>query len=221
MFIYRKENMNTITTTVQAKAVMISLGRAGKMPCPTYNTPAKLCKTGSKLRNVEGSTCEGCYAMKGNYLFPDVQKGLQKRFDAFKHPKFIEAMTFMINRYSAKSGYFRWFDSGDLADISMLEKIVMICQQTPDIKHWLPTREVKVVKDYLKIYGSFPDNLTVRVSAPLIDGEPLPSFDFTSTVHYKSNPVGHDCPARFQDNECRDCRACWSKEVKNVSYHKH
>ena len=48
----------------EAEKIMISLGRAGKMPCPTYNTPAKLCKTGSKLRKVKGSTCEGCYAMK-------------------------------------------------------------------------------------------------------------------------------------------------------------
>ena len=106
----------------EAKDIMISLGRAGKMPCPTYNTPASLCKTGSKLRKIEGSTCKGCYAMKHNYLFPNVQAGLLRRFNAFKHPRFVEAMTFMVNRYSTKSGYFRWFDSGDLDSISMLEK---------------------------------------------------------------------------------------------------
>ena len=209
-----------ITTVVETKEIMISLGRAGKMPCPTYNTPASLCVTGSKLRKTKGTTCHGCYAMKGNYLFPSVKEGLTKRFHAFLHPRFVEAMTFMIKRYSAKSGYFRWFDSGDLKDMAMLEKIVMICQQTPEIEHWLPTREVKVVSDYLKIYKQFPDNLTVRVSSPMIDGKPL-NFDYTSTVHHKEKAMGHDCPARFQDNECRDCRACWSKEVKNVSYHKH
>ena len=67
----------------EAKQIIVSLGRAGKMPCPTYNTPAKLCKTGSRLRKIKGSTCNGCYAMKGNYLFPNVTQGLQKRFDAF------------------------------------------------------------------------------------------------------------------------------------------
>ena len=154
----------------EAKQIIVSLGRAGKMPCPTYNTPAKLCKTGSRLRKIKGSTCSGCYAMKGNYLFPNVAQGLQKRFDAFKHKRFIEAMSFMINRYSKKSGHFRWFDSGDLDSVNMLKKIVMICQATPTIKHWLPTREVKVVSDYLKIYKKFPDNLLVRVSSPMIDG---------------------------------------------------
>ena len=210
-----------IGSVKEAKEIMISLGRAGKMPCPTYNTPASLCVTGSKLRKVEGSTCKGCYAMKHNYLFPMVQQGLQKRFNAFKHERFVEAMSFMINHYSKKSGYFRWFDSGDLANIHMLEKIVMVCQATPTIKHWLPTREVKVISDYLKIYNEFPDNLMVRVSAPMVDGPPLKSFAYTSTVHHKKNAIGHDCPSRFQDNKCMDCRACWSKEVKNVSYHKH
>ena len=81
-----------ITTDKQAKEIMISLGRAGKMPCPTYNTPAILCKTGSKLRKIKGSTCSGCYAMKGNYLFPSVKAGLMRRFNAFKHPLYVESM---------------------------------------------------------------------------------------------------------------------------------
>jgi len=177
--------------------------------------------TGSKLRKIKGSTCSGCYAMKGNYVRPNVRKWLEKRFNAFKHEGFVEAMSYMINHYSKKSGYFRWFDSGDLADMQMLEKIVMVCKNTTIIKHWLPTREAKIVKDYLKIYKKFPSNLLVRVSAPMIDGKPLESFRWTSTVHHKKNHIGHDCPARFQENKCMDCRACWDRKVKNVSYHKH
>ena len=209
-----------MTSIKESKEIIISLGRASKMPCPTYSIPANLCKTGSKLRKVKGSTCYGCYAFKGNYLYPNVQQGLQKRFNAFDHPQFTEAMSTMINHYSKKSGYFRWFDSGDLHNIHMLEKIVLVCHKTPTIKHWLPTREVKIVKDYLKIYKEFPENLLVRVSAPMIDGKPL-KFDYTSTVHHKKKPIGHDCPSRFQDNKCMDCRACWDRKVKNVSYHKH
>ena len=205
----------------QAREIVVSLGNAGKMPCPTYNTPAILCKTGSKLRKIKGSTCHNCYAMKGNYLFPSVAKGLKKRFNAFNHPRFVEGMSMMINHYAKKSGYFRWFDSGDLRDIIMLNKIIIICENTPKIKHWLPTREVKIVKDYLKIYKKFPKNLVVRVSAPMIDGEPLKSFRWTSSVHQNKKPIGHDCPSRFQQNKCMDCRACWDKRVRNVSYHKH
>ena len=204
----------------EATKIIGSLGKAGKMPCPTYSTPASLCVTGNRLRKIEGSTCHKCYAMRGNYLYPNVQGGLKKRFDAFKKNSFVDAMSLIINRYAIKSGYFRWFDSGDLADMQMLEKIVMVCKNTTIIKHWLPTREAKIVKDYLKIYKKFPSNLLVRVSAPMIDGKPL-KFRWTSTVHHKEKAVGHDCPSRFQDNECQDCRACWNRKVKNVSYHKH
>ena len=204
----------------EAKEIAISLGKPSKMPCLSYNIPASLCKTGARLRKIKGSTCHGCYAFKGNYLFPDVQKGLMKRFNAFDNPKFIDAMVVMITRYN-KTNYFRWFDSGDIHDMSMLKKIVCICQRTPKIKHWLPTREVKIVSDYLKIYKEFPKNLVVRVSAPMVDGEPLKSFRWTSTVHHKGKPIGHDCPSRFQQNKCMDCRACWDKRVTNVSYHKH
>ena len=221
------QEANKIETVKEAQKIMISLGRAGKMPCPTYNTPAKMCKTGARLRKIKGSTCHGCYAFKGNYLYPDVQAGLMRRFNAFKHHLYVESMVFMINRYCTT--HFRWFDSGDLRiikekgkkDVNMLEKIVEICRQTPKIKHCLPTREVKIVKDYLEIYKKFPSNLVVRVSAPMIDGEPLKSFRWTSTVHHKSKAIGHDCPSRFQDNKCNDCRACWDKRVTNVSYHKH
>ena len=101
--------------------------------------------------------------------------------------------------------------------MAMLEKLVCLCQRTPEIKHWLPTREVKIVSDYLKIYKEFPKNLVVRVSAPMIDGEPLKSFRWTSTVHNKKPPIGHDCPSRFQDNSCGDCRACWNKEIAKLA----
>ena len=204
----------------EAKEIVVSLGKPSKMPCPSYNTPASLCVTGSRLRKIKGSTCHKCYAMKGNYTRPNVRVWLKKRFDAFEHERFVEAMSVMVNNYSAKSGYFRWFDSGDLANINMLEKIVMVCQNTKKIKHWLPTREVKIVSDYLKIYNQFPSNLVVRISAPMIDGKPL-KFDYTSTVHHKEKAIGHDCPSRFQENKCMDCRACWDRKVKNVSYHKH
>ena len=202
----------------QAKEIIVSLGKPSKMPCPSYSTPAKLCVTGSRLRKVKGSTCHKCYAMKGNYLFPNVSQGLYKRFIAFNHPRFVEAMTLMIKAYA--SSHFRWFDSGDLADRTMLQKIVEVCKSTPTIKHWLPTREVRIISDYLKIYKEFPENLLVRVSAPMIDGKPL-KFDYTSTVHQKKKPIGRDCPSRFQENKCMDCRACLDRKVKNVSDHKH
>jgi hypothetical protein len=30
-----------------------------------------------------------------------------------------------------------------------------------------------------------------------------------------------ECPAYKQDGECKDCRSCWSRKVKQVSYKEH
>jgi hypothetical protein len=101
-----------------------------------------------------------------------------------------------------------------------LKKIVQIAQNTPNTKHWLPTREIKLIQQYLK-NNTFPKNLVVRVSAPMIDGQPPKGFQNTSTVHKDKDPIGFDCVSRFQNNQCLNCVACWDKRIKNVSYKAH
>jgi hypothetical protein len=56
----------------------------------------------------------------------------------------------------------------------------------------------------------------------MVNGEPLPNFPNTSTVHGKGKKwYGKQCIAYKQDNECKDCRACWDTKIKNVSYKQH
>ena len=40
-----------------------SLSKTTKMPCLSFNLSAEHCITGSKLVNVKGSVCYGCYAL--------------------------------------------------------------------------------------------------------------------------------------------------------------
>ncbi len=186
-----------------------------KMPCKAYSIPAEECHTGSVLREVVGSTCEDCYACKGMYVFPNVQKALRRRFDALSHPDWVDNMVVGIN----KAEYFRWHDSGDIQGVEHLANIVEVARRTPDTKHWLPTREAKYVSQYR---GDVPDNLIVRVSAAMVDGTPPKRFDLTSTVHKDRIPTNSFvCPAPKQDNKCGECRACWDKAVPNVSYTHH
>ena len=42
--------------------------------------------------------------------------------------------------------YFRWFDSGDMYDIRLARKILEVCERTPWVKHWIPTRMHKFPK---------------------------------------------------------------------------
>jgi hypothetical protein len=198
--------------TKEALKIVGGLSKPSKMPGWAYGTPAKECKTGTKLRNVEGSTCYKCYAMKGCYVFPVVQAAQYRRLDSIQDPRWVDAMAMLIN--SKKSKWFRWHDSGDVQDEAHLMKIFEVCELTPETKHWLPTREAWTRK-HLK---HKPKNLVLRFSMPMVDQPASGSWSNTSTV---VSGEGRTCPAPDQNNECKDCRACWDPSVKNVAYGKH
>ena len=189
------------------------------MPGWAYGIPAAECKTGKKLQNVEGSTCYGCYALKGCYVFKVVQEAQYRRLASIRHPLWVKAMTSLL--LSKKSKYFRWHDSGDVQDLKHLAKIFEVARRTPDVQHWMPTREAWV-KPYLQ-YA--PDNLVIRFSMPMVNQEPSKSWKHVSTVSTGDHPwfgaTSKMCPAPKQNNECKDCRSCWDPKVWNVTYAKH
>ena len=197
-----------MNTKEALKIIGGSLSKPSKMPGRSIGLPAKECKTGSKLRKIEGSTCYDCYALKGCYVFKVVQDAQYRRLAAIKDPQWVTAMAHLIN--SKKPDVFRWHDSGDVQDLDHLQKIYEVCRLSPSKRHWLPTREAWIQKHL----DSKPENLIIRFSMPMVDQAPAGSFQHYSTV-VKS---GANCPAPQQDNECRDCRNCWNSDIKNVSY---
>lgn len=202
-----------------AAALAGSLGKPSKMPGFTYGISAKLCKVGAKLAKVPGSVCFDCYALKANYQYPSVTKAHDKRERSISSISWVDSMVTLIKK--ANNPYFRWHDAGDLQSFQHLLDIVRIAESLPNVNFWLPTREKALILKYRDTFGSFPGNLCVRLSAAMIDREPLAGFENTSTVHFKNDPMGNECPAYKQGNKCNDCRACWDKSVKNVSYRKH
>ena len=197
--------------TKEAWTLVGGLSKPSKMPGWSIGIPAKECKTGKKLRQIKNSVCEGCYALKGCYVFKVVQEAQYKRLEAIQHPDWVLAMATLIN--SKKPDVFRWHDSGDVQDVDHLEKIFEVCKLTPSKRHWMPTREAWI-KDHMH---KAPANLVVRFSSPMIDQGPVKSWANTSTVSTKSRT----CPAPDNNNECGDCRACWDPLVKNIEYGKH
>ena len=80
----------------EAKEITGGLSSPSKMPGPSFNLPAAACLTGAKLATVPGSTCSGCYALKGRYRFPNVQAALQRRLAKLHDPRWIESMVTLI-----------------------------------------------------------------------------------------------------------------------------
>jgi hypothetical protein len=202
------------------------LSNPSKMPCHGYSIPAVRCFTGSKLREVPGSVCGSCYALKGRYVFPNVQQALERRYlkvtaalaDAEARQEFVAAFVALLGRET----YFRWHDSGDLQSVAHLKLIADIATATPHVKHWLPTREYRIVRDYQQTVGALPENLTVRVSAHMMDGK-APDLGLpVSTVHTGNVPAtATECRAYTRGGHCGECRACWQPEVVQISYRKH
>jgi len=203
----------------EAKAITGGLSAPGKMPEGSYNLPAVACITGAKLREVPGTPCYGCYAFKGRYNFPNVKDALSRRLDSLTHPQWIEAMAVLIKGKK----FFRWHDSGDLQSVQHLINIFEVCKLTPDTMHWLPTQERK----FLPLNtDSIPKNLLIRLSNAKNDTKPGTAWDHWSTVvSHQDAPIygatRHLCPAPDQGNVCGSCRACWSKDVKEVQYRIH
>lgn len=195
------------------------LGYPSKMPGTSYGISARACITGAKLASVAGSVCEGCYALKGNYIYSSVQKAHAARLASIANPAWTPAIVALLE--ASGTSHHRWHDSGDLQSVQHLTKIAAVAALTPAVKHWLPTRELSIVKAYMAQGGTIPKNLVVRVSATMVDGAATKAWPHTSGVHTAKPKRGRVCPAPTQGNVCGECRACWSPRVAHVSYHKH
>lgn len=217
-----------MATLKHHKSIVGGLSHPSKMPGYAFGIPARKCQVGARLVKVKGSTCQGCYALKGMYQFPTVQNAQGARFDKLTRAltnkayraEWVESMATLIDHYSRD--YFRWHDSGDLQSADHLALIVQICKLTPNTKHWIPTREYAHVLTFMVNGGEVPSNLCIRLSAHMVDGKVPSGYGLpTSSVHKSAAPIGNRCPAPTQDNECGECRSCWDTNTANVSYHLH
>jgi len=188
-------------TLGEAKEIAGVLGKPSKLPGFSYGLNARFCRRGGELRGMAGSVCSTCYAMNDFYAsWSPVARGHSKRHDGLDHPRWADAMVRMIQHHcQAPDHYFRWHDSGDIQSAAHLERILEVVVRTPDVHHWLPTRELADVAAVLELRlpaigrqllaearagdvtsaalcamlaaELVPSNLTIRLSADMIDSE--------------------------------------------------
>jgi len=218
----------------QAREITGGLSDPEKMPGKAYGLPALECGVGSKLRAVKGSVCFSCYGYKGRYVFPPVQAAQYRRLASLTHPQWADAMVCLLNGES----HFRWHDSGDIQSLDHLQRIVEVATRTPNVAHWLPTREYAIVAAYRREFGAFPDNLVVRLSAPMV-GAQLPERAGPSSMVIAKGAAAPDgvklcdAPHTREDGSrvevititdkvllghCGKCRACWDTATVTVGY---
>lgn len=212
----------------EARNIIGNLSYTTKMPCPSYSLPAQNCQVGSKLVNIKGSVCHNCYALKGMYRFKQGKVARDKRLASIYNPKWVEAITTLLHARRKNKNVFRWHDSGDIQSIMHMCNIMEVARRTPDVKHWIPTREYGYVKDYVESGKVIPSNVFIRVSALMVNGSPPSGFakrlnkyknveGFIGTSTVGNSPT---CPAYTQGGKCNDCRVCWTRK-DNVEYPLH
>lgn len=219
-------------TIAQAKSITGGLSEPSKMPGKAFGLPTAYCATGQKMAAVKGSICSGCYAEKGFYSLyhKTVEPAQYARLDAVElaiaSPEYRIAFVAAMVRLIGSDEYFRWHDAGDLQSWQHLALIADVARATPGTKHWIPTREYSIVREFLANGGTIPDNLIVRLSAMFPDQPAKVPASLSgatgidvSNVHKHAAPVGRPCPASKQDGKCQDCRACWN--AGSVSYLSH
>lgn len=199
------------------------LTAASKMPCFSWSLPAHRSCPGAVYG--EGTICGSCYAQKGRYAMPNVKLAQERRFDwtlacmvtAEGRDTYVQTMVDAIRWATRTVKYFRVHDSGDLFSPKYTECWRRIVAALPEVSFWFPTRmyqhEGKAVSlltiAAIKQLATLP-NATVRPSA-LTFGEAAPVVEGYSAGSGASK-TDYNCPAHEQNNECRECRACWHSE---------
>lgn len=200
------------------------LTQTSKMPWLSFSLSAETCKTGSKLREVDGSVCSKCYACKGFYCMQSVQRAQQERLEILLDDpeKWAGFMALLIERKAGNitdsKRFFRWHDSGDVQSTDHFDAIVWIAERVPSVRFYLPTKERWVARDAQ--LGAIPANLTVRLSAPMI-GQ---TVKMTGPNLYATVGAGegNHCPAdEGNEYKCGDCRMCWDRLIRLIDYTQH
>lgn len=165
------------------------------------------------------AACAGCYAVGGNYRFRNVVEPREENQIDWKRDEWVSDMVAALRN----ERFFRWFDSGDMYALPLAEKILLVMEATPEVKHWLPTRMHKFSKfgPVLTAMQALP-NVMVRPSSDSVTG------DFEAGLH--GSTIVPDimprqgvklCHAATNDGKCGPCRDCYSKDIPVIGYLAH
>lgn len=200
---------------------MIKLSKPSKMPCYSWSLEAiATCPASIGVDGELVDACKGCYATTGNYRFKNVKAPRVHNREDWKREQWIGDMVAELD----SSRYFRWFDSGDMYNLSLANKILEVMKQTPWCKHWLPTRMHKFAKfkTVIEQMEALP-NVVVRKSSDSVLGETIEG-QCTSTIIpdiEAATDAMTVCEAYSREGKCGSCRKCWDKSVQVVAYPAH
>lgn len=199
---------------------MIKLSQTSKLGCKSWSTVARDHCPGSKGDDGElVPACIGCYAVGGNYRYPNVRAPRIHNAEDWKRETWVQDMVDALQN----ERFFRWFDSGDMAWLGLADKVLQVMEQTPWCNHWMPTRMHKFAKFSAVIERMEAlQNVVVRLSSDSVSGELTAGATTSTIVGSMDQAAGLTvCEAYQREGKCGPCRACWDKDVAVIAYPAH
>ena len=146
--------MNLLTQNAKLKKTSLENNkRVLNFSLPAYKT-----ETGKTVCPFAKDCIKYCYAQKGNYRFPSVQKGLNKRYKLTKTPDFVPMMNATITL--ERPTHIRIHDSGDFYSVEYLNKWIQIAKDNKSVIFYAYTKSIKFFINGLKL----PKNLKIIFS---------------------------------------------------------
>jgi len=181
------------------------MGKDGKVWA--FNLPAIITCTPTKWCLAKKGKEQNCYALKGNYKFPKVQKSYRERLELSKKDDFVERMIHEIDKRNPT--YFRFHSSGDFYSEEYVKKVIEIAENSPDVLFRTTTRRRDLTK-IIQELNSLP-NFIVRESLDTERTTPKMNLPFAalSQLDIVSKSNSYECK-----NDCPKCGYyCWGNSV--------
>ena len=164
---------------------------------------------------------KGCYACKGNWLFPNVKNSLQHNFEAYKnnHTLFFES----VAAQTALVRFCRWHSSGDIVDMQYFEGMCKVARKNKDTHYLCFTKKYEIINEFLSKGKRIPKNLSIVFSA-WSNWIPENPYDLPMTYVYGKEFNNELIPkdAIPCGGKCETCQACWTlKKGQHVYFLKH
>jgi hypothetical protein len=129
--------MNLLTQNAKLKKTSLE----NKKRVLNFSLPAYKTASGKTVCPFAKDCIKYCYAQRGNYKYPAVIKGLNKRYELSKTADFVPMMnaTILLERPT----HVRIHDSGDFYSIKYLLKWVDIANANKDVIFYAYTKSIK------------------------------------------------------------------------------
>ena len=147
-----------------------------------WTLPAYKSKSGKVICPMADACIKFCYARKGAYIWSNVNKAHEERYEFSKTAMFIPVMIDEIKKKQAQ--YIRVHDSGDYYSPTYLAKWFEIAKALPDVRFYSYTNMVDLIQNV-----NVPDNFDFIFSD---SGKQSHMIDRRVHRHTKTFQIGSD-----------------------------